>query len=229
MNFKKIGILVADEDEYINFEEKFKALGAVSKKGFFKKEQQLSTENTVIDAVCFGIGKVNAATAAMYLVQNGADILINYGYSGGISGVSRGDIMVCDSFLEHDFDLTAIGYKPCEKPGQDYIYSADSSVLELCKSLFGDIPFGRAVCGDSFISDDKKRDKMKNEFGAMSCDMETAAIASVCHQTDTAFLSIREISDDAGNDANSLYKDTLSSQKIGMIDMIFKVIDSLKF
>lgn len=227
MELLKIGVLVADEDEYVNFEKKFKELGATEIKGIFRKEHKLVLKNSVITAVCFGIGKVNAATAAAYLCFNGADILVNYGYSGGISGVSKGDVMVCDSFLEHDFDLTAIGYKPCQKPGQDYIYSADSRVLKLCKELFGNIPFGRAVCGDSFISSDIKRSEMKNNFGAMSCDMETAAIASVCHQTNVPFLSIREISDDASDDASSLYKETVQKQEMAMLDMVFAVTDYL--
>ena len=32
-------------------------------------------------------------------------------------------------FLEHDFDLTGIGYKPCEKPSQKYIYDAETGEL----------------------------------------------------------------------------------------------------
>ena len=227
MNKYKIGVLVADIDEYVNFEKKFVEMGAISKQGFFFKEHELETDNSIITAVCFGIGKVNAASAAMYLSLNGADILVNYGYSGGISGVSKGDVMLCDSFLEHDFDLTAIGYKPCQKPGQDYIYNADSKVISLCKELFGEISIGRAVCGDSFISSDIKRDEMKNAFSAMSCDMETAAIASVCHQTEKPLLALREISDDASDEASALYKETVKKQEMAMLDMVFAVLNAL--
>ena len=223
----KIGVLVADEDEYVNFEKKFLEMGAQEKKGFFRKEHVLTLSNSVVTAVCFGIGKVNAAAAAMYLAMNGNDILVNYGYSGGISGVGKGSIMLCDSFLEHDFDLTAIGYKPCEKPGQEYIYTAKITVIERVKELFADIPVGRAVCGDSFISSNVKRDEMKNNFGAMSCDMETAAIASVCHQTDIPFISLRQISDDASDDADVAYKDAVKKQEMPILDMVFAVINSL--
>ena len=52
----------------------------------------------------------------------------------------------------------------------------------------------------------------------MSCDMETAAIASVCDIADIPFASIRRISDDAGESALDSYRamnvsegDTLSS------------------
>ena len=225
MNKFKIGVLVADIDEYVNFEKKFIELGAVSKEGFFFKEHELETENCIITAVCFGIGKVNAAAAAMYLAMNKADILVNYGYSGGIYGISKGEVMLCDSFLEHDFDLTAIGYKPCQKPRQDYIYSADERVIALCKELFGNIPVGRAVCGDSFISSDTKRDEMKNVFSAMSCDMETAAIASVCHQTKLPLLALREVSDDASDNASESYKETVKKQEMAMLDMVFAVLD----
>lgn len=225
-NFK-LGILVADEDEYIKFEEKFKSIGAVFENSCFRRKQIFSSSGNEVVSVCFGIGKVNAATAATYLISNGCDMLLNYGYSGGISGVSRGDVMLCDSFLEHDFDLTPIGYKPCEKPRQEYIYTVKKPVLDLCRDIFGDIYCGRAATGDCFISDDTKRKYLKETFGASCCDMETAAIASVCYRFGVPFISFREISDDAGNDAKTSYRNAVKEQQLNVTDMVFEVIENI--
>ncbi len=224
MNKQKTVILVADIDEYINFQQRFLELGAKQINSVFKVSHQLETEKQIITSVCFGIGKVNAATAATYFAAQGYNYFLNYGYSGGVSNVQKGDIVVADSFLEHDFDLTAIGYSPCEKPGQEYIYNADQRVIEFCKNKFPNLKYGRAVCGDSFICDDNKRNYLAKEFSAVSCDMETAAIASVANLFGIPFLSIREISDDAGNSADNLYLNTLKNQKECMIDIVFKCI-----
>ena len=130
MDMLKIGIVVADSDEYkplLEYIEKgkyeeYSFLGRMAHKFNIGKVQ-------VVSILC-GIGKVNATAAAMHLVDIGCNIILNFGLSGGISGVFKGDVCLCDKFLEHDFDLTGIGYKPCEKPSQRYIYDADTSLIE---------------------------------------------------------------------------------------------------
>ena len=65
-----------------------------------------------------GIGKVNAAVAATALAEQGVHIILNCGLSGGISGIGKNEISIPNKFLEHDFDLSGLGYKLCQKPGQ---------------------------------------------------------------------------------------------------------------
>ena len=57
--------------------------------------------------------------------------------------------------------------------------------------------------------------------------METAAIASVCHQTGMRFASIRQISDDAGNDATQSYREEAYSGNIAPVDCIITLINKL--
>ena len=146
MDIKKIGIIVADTDEFRPLAEKIKK-GEYVKEAFLRREKlSFMTDGfTQIIAVHCGIGKVNAAAAAAHLVDIGCGAVFNYGLSGGISGVRRGDMFLGTEFLEHDFDLTMIGYRPCEKPGQTYTYKSDKRLNELVKSL---IPSrGQAVLG----------------------------------------------------------------------------------
>lgn len=225
MEKQKVVILVADIDEYVNFQKRFLELGAKEIESAFKRSHMLETEDKIITSVCFGIGKVNAATAATYYAANGYNFFLNYGYSGGVSGVKKGDIVIADSFLEHDFDLTVLGYAPCEKPGEQYIYSANQKIIKFCKNKFPFAVFGRAVCGDSFICDNEKRNFLSKEFSAISCDMETAAIASVANRFSIPFLAVREISDDAGDNAGDLYLNTLKNQKESMLDVVFEYIN----
>ena len=67
-------------------------------------------------------------------------------------------------FLEHDFDLSPLGYAPCEKPGQAYIYSANEQILDkICAQGIAKRG-GIAVCGDRFISDGKTRQFLIETF-----------------------------------------------------------------
>ena len=145
----KIGIVVADIDEYLPFAktiekgefEEYSFLGRNGHKFTVKTDN--GTAN-VISILC-GIGKVNATAAATHLVDIGCDIILNYGLSGGISGICKGEICVPDKFLEHDFDLSGIGYKLCEKPLQKYIYDADKSLINLAYKIIPNLKQGTAV------------------------------------------------------------------------------------
>ncbi len=223
--FKKIGIIVADDGEYNPLIEKIVDSENV---GFFGRDcHKFFVGNVCVYAVHCGIGKVNAAAAAMYMYTLGCDALLSYGYSGGISGVKKGDVVICNSFLEHDFDLTCLGYKACEKPGQQYIYNADSVLVDTLAEIYPDAKVGLAVSGDCFVSSDLLREKLKTEFGAMSCDMETAAIASVSYQTGIPFAAIRQISDDAGDDADSSYSSVAYSGNIAPADGVLALISKI--
>lgn len=206
MNFKKIGIVIADNDEYYPFEKLVSSFNAEKYDGFGREGVTFFSGGVRIVALFSYVGKVNAAAAAMHLADIGCDLILNFGLSGGISGVRRGDYTLPDKFLEHDFDLSGIGYKYCEKPLQEYVYKADASVSEIFASVLGDVPRGTAVSGDRFICEADTRARLYSEFGAASCDMETAAIASVCHFEKIPFVSLRRISDDAGDDALAVYR-----------------------
>ena len=108
MDCLKIGIVVADNDEYkplAEFVEKgehssYSFLGRNGHKFNIKTEKGTAE---VISILC-GIGKVNAAAVTAHLVDIGCDYILNYGLSGGVSGISRNELSLCDRFLEHDFD-----------------------------------------------------------------------------------------------------------------------------
>ncbi len=227
----KIGIIVADVDEYKPFEEtiksgKFEKIEILKRKGhkFFVKNGDKKAE--IISVLC-GIGKVNAAAATTKLIDMGCNIILNYGLSGGVSNIRRGDISAPDKFLEHDFDLTGIGYKLCEKPLQEYIYFADRELLKIAQKVINKLTFGTAVSGDHFICDSVEREKLKNNFNAMSCDMETAAMAYVCSRSDVPFLALRRISDDAGDNALDLYREMNSQDDTLLSDYLIQIIKEL--
>lgn len=229
-NELKIGLVVADDMEYAAYEE-LVASSAIENNFFKRKghryEITVCNKKIVIDSVLCGIGMVNAATAAMHLINSGADIILNYGLSGGISSVSRGEDIVGKSFLEYDFDLTCCGYKNCEKPAQEYIYFANELLSDIISNQGGGLKKVNLASGDKFVSDPVLRDQLKNEFGINACDMETAAIAYVAHLTDTPFASLRRVSDDAGEDATEDYHDMNNKPMSDLPELLLKAINCI--
>ena len=221
----KIGVIVADSDEYLPL-----ASSIADKKEykyFNRNAIAFDLNNYTVICINCGIGKVNAATAATHLADIGCTYVLNYGLSGGISGVKRGEIVLPDKFLEHDFDLTGIGYKPCEKPSQKYIYDADAMLLVKAQMAVGECKHGTAVCGDRFICNAEDRDFLREMFSATTCDMETAAIASVCDMAGIPYLSLRRVSDDAGEDAYANYSDMNTMEGLTLSQVFFNVLTAI--
>lgn len=226
----KIGIVIADECEYAPLRSM--DLTAFKRADFYKREGhtfefQKGKRKILVHTVLCGIGMTNAAAAATFLCLEGCDIIFNTGLSGGISGICRNELTVGSKYIEHDFDLTPLGYEPCQKPLQNYIYNADSELLKLFLEIYPKIKVGVAVSGDSFVSDNAKRDFLKNTFDAMSCDMESAAVAYVCENAGVKYLALRRISDDAGDDATTSYTDMNELKEAVLFDILFDAIKEI--
>lgn len=224
----KIGIIIADDMEYAPISQ----MGGEYEEFFGREGHNFSLgtgdDAVTIRTVCCGIGKVNAATAAMHLIDSGCNILLNTGLSGGISGVARGSLAIGTAFSEHDFDLTPLGYKKGVKPSQENTYKADSALVKHFSNIYPSAVCGPMVTGDCFVCDSALRDTLKETYGAISCDMETAAIASVCHITNTPFFSLRRISDDAGEDASTCYRDMNDNEKFDLAVLLLEGAKKLK-
>lgn len=225
----KIGVVVADNDEYAPIVEYARENGGKEKLLKFFLGHEIPFGKAIIRSVLCGIGKVNAAVATTLLIEEGVDILVNFGLSGGINGVSRGETIVATKFLEHDFDLTPLGYKIAEKPNQNYIYDADARLVALFTNAYKDIKTGAVVTGDSFICDPKIRDMLRDNFGAIACDMETAAIAYPATSFGVPFVSVRRVSDDAGESATSDYREMNSLADSSLMKIVFDALKPLNY
>ncbi len=211
----KIGLIIADIDEYKPLVDSISRYGANKTVIAGRPAHSFNVDGQEVIAIHCGLGKVNAAVAAAALAEQGVDAILNFGLSGGISGVSLGEISIPDKFLEHDFDMSGLGYKPYEKPQQtSYIYSADAALIKVLLKIFKGAKQGTAVTGDCFVQNNSLRDKLKTEFSAMTCDMETAAIAYTCNAYNIPFAAVRKVSDNAGNDAKESYRELNGRQEV---------------
>ena len=156
--------------------------------------------------VC-GEGKVNAAmcTAVMIRAYH-PSLIINSGVGGALSPVvSIGDLVVGSKAVEHDMNITELGYRQGEVnlPGHGRcVYfecdkAAATKLTAVCKTLPDTrVAQGVIASGDVFISDRTKRLRLNDRFGAVACEMEGAAIGHVCRCFNVPFVILRAISDD---------------------------------
>ena len=224
-----IGVIVADKDEFNPFVKAAEKYNIQEYTLLGKKGITFEINGATVICINCGIGKVNASAVASALASLNSNAILNFGLSGGISGASRGGLCVPDKFLEHDFDLTVLGYNPCEKPNQKYVYEVNSELKEIFKTVANTEFSGTAVCGDRFICSKEDSDFFRDTFSATTCDMETAAIASVCDMADIPFAALRRISDDAGDTATESYTEMNTSGELYLpnifLNILLKVAD----
>lgn len=208
---KRIGVAFADEMEYAPFLAYAQQQNCrlTQKRGNAGLVMTLTQNDRQLEihAVQCGIGKVNAASAVSFLIaDDGAQMICNAGLSGAVSGFRRGDLVAGATYVECDFDLSAIGVPAGQKPGQDWVYQADEVLLRLALAHNG-VRAGNLGTGDFFLTNAEIKKQYIERFGITAFDMETAAIASVCHKSNIPFLCLRKISDDADDAATEQYRE----------------------
>lgn len=229
---KTVGIVFADTMEYGPFLEKARKEGCEEYRlrgndacAFTLRNEK--GELRVVAVKC-GIGKVNAASATAFLIADeGAEMILNAGLSGAVHRLRREDMIAAESHVECDYDLTAIGYGPGEKPdGQRYVYRADEKLLSYALQSPG-ILKAKTGTGDIFLTDPVKKAYYRDTFGVEAFDMETAAIASVCDKCAVPMLSLRKISDDADDSSVEDYREMNVRQETCLTELLFNVMTRL--
>lgn len=232
--YKKIGVILADTMEYAPFVNHFSDYS--TKKVNFGGDEavqfEINNEDRKIEitAIHCGIGKVNAANAAAALIYLcGVDAIINAGLSGAVSGVKRCDIVAGKEYVECDFDMRAIGYELGRKPDEDeFVRKADDELLKIALELNDyNIKPATLGTGDIFLTDSARKKEFNEKFGVTAFDMETAAIATVCSKNDTAFLSIRKISDDADDASVDDYREMNNKQEAVLSEIVYAIVRNI--
>lgn len=208
----KTGIIGAMEIEVATLKSLMKIEKTVQKADMTFCEGTLEGKPVVI--VQCGIGKVNAGICVQIL----ADLfdvteVINTGVAGSLNDkLDIGDILVSTDAVQHDFDVTPLGYKPGQIPGMNtWSFQADAQMADLavksCQKVNPDIHVirGRVASGDQFISRSEVKDKLIHEFQGDCAEMEGASIAQACYLNHLPFLVVRAISDKADNSAHMDY------------------------
>lgn len=181
-----------------------------------------------------GIGKVNAALCVQVLTDLFAvDKIINTGVAGGMAdGMKVGDIVISKEAMYHDFDTSPLGDEPGYISGIDKSeFSADESLIIAAENAVKEIGcnyyIGKVVSGDQFVADSSLKNRIKELFNPMCCEMEGAAIAHACYLNKIPFVVIRAISDNADDDGDVNYEEFSTKSAIIAAEIIKNMVSNI--
>lgn len=180
-------------------------------------------ENKVVLIQC-GIGKVNAAMCSTLLIRRfKPDYVISTGVAGGVDvSIRVMDVVVSTQQVYHDM-WCGPGNAWGQVQGLPERLESSQELLKVATTLNTQtrIVPGLICTGDLFVSKPEEQQLIKKNFPeAMAVDMESCAIAQVCHLNGIPFISFRIISDTPGEKDNiSQYVDFWKS----MADTSFAV------
>lgn len=178
-----------------------------SQEGAFTLTRGRLDSHPVLVAQC-GIGKVNAAALTAVLILKGAKRLIFTGVAGAVDpDLAVGDLVISRDAVQHDLDVTALGYARGQVPGEALYWPADSYLQTIALEAAQSIPgvkavLGRIASGDQFVASAERVRWLRESLQATCVEMEGAAMAQVCAKWGVPFVIIRSISDTADHSAS---------------------------
>lgn len=208
MAYARIGLIGAMAEEIALIEKHMAQARTIRKAGIPFIEGEFFGKPVV---VCrSGVGKVNAAVTTQILIDAfGAEAVIFTGVAGAVDPkLDVGDIVVSVDCVQHDMDVTALGFPRGTIPFQETsVFAADKELTRLAseagKRLFhGRTKLGRVLSGDQFIADRSTVVRLREELQGACTEMEGAAVAQVCVMNDVPFVVIRSMSDKADGSAH---------------------------
>ena len=152
-----------------------------------------------IIACAGGVSKVNAAMAAQILCLHfGVDLILNAGVAGCFDHAEIGDLVLAESFMQHDFDTSNIGDPEgfVSTVNCTYFPTSDFEKAKAAMDKVG-MPYrtGLVATGDWFGVDCDRARHIADTFHPLLCEMEGCAIAQVCMRNEVPFMSLKSVSD----------------------------------
>ena len=159
------------------------------------------TGKTIVLLQC-GIGKVNAATGITNLIIHfKPDCVVSTGVAGGIDTCLKiMDVVVSTATCYHDVSC-GDDVDPGQIQGLPRFFESDKAMAKTAEALSSDVRIvpGLICTGDQFITNREQLNVIKAAYPeGLAVDMESAAIAQVCHLYGVPFVSFRIISDTPG-------------------------------
>lgn len=221
---KVIGIVIAMESELRPYLTDKTTEVVIGGKTFYKTV--IGNKEAVI--VFSGIGKVNAAYACTLLCREfSPEFIVSTGLSGGLGRSNVLDTVVATSTCQHDSDTTALGDPIGLVSTVNKIYfPADENLTDLFCRLTG-AKKGVFACGDQFVADKEKAEKIIENFDAVACDMESGAIGQVAYLAGVPYVAVRIISDGANEGAPMSFSELTEKASVLLHDAVEKAIEAL--
>lgn len=229
--YQKIGVLCAGDREAAPFLPHLQN-ARTSEKALLKIHEGML--NGVPAAVLFsGACKVNAAIAAQILIDTyRVDAVINAGTAGGMDpSLKIFDTVVSAESAYHDVAGKILTEFHPWMPS--VWFQADPALLALAEAAAAKQPagravrFGRTVTGEAFIADEG-RQAINARFAPLTVDMETAAVAHVCHVNGVPFLAVRTVTDTADHSGSGHFEHNCAAASAIAKDFTLALLEEMK-
>lgn len=233
MSFQRIGIIGAMLEEVELLQEKMTVKQTVRHAGI-QFIEGIFCEKSIV--VCkSGVGKVNAAMCTQALIDVfKVDAVVFTGVAGALDpGLNIGDIVISSDCMQHDMDVTALGFPRGIIPYQETsIFLADAilsnAAYEASVRLFPEqVKLGRVLSGDQFIADRDKVQTLFSELEGVCTEMEGAATAQVCVTNEIAFVIIRSMSDKANGAAPDNFMEFMKQAALHSYQIVEEMLTQL--
>ncbi|MFP4112427.1 MAG: 5'-methylthioadenosine/adenosylhomocysteine nucleosidase [Candidatus Woesearchaeota archaeon] len=202
-----IGIIGAMDEEINKFIEHSEKIKDIEWNKFVFYHAKLFGKEVVM--VKSGVGKVMAAMVTQKLITEfKPKEIIFTGVAGALNKeLDLGDVVVSRDCIQHDFDVTALGYPRGAILYTDYKeFPADFDLIKKglsCKLEKHKIVLGRILTGDQFMTrkDINSHSYLTDELKGDAVEMEGASVAMVCTINKIPYVVVRTISDKADGSA----------------------------
>lgn len=228
---KKIGIIAAMQEEMNAIKE---IMENISEKQIYELifvEGKINEKECVL--VKCGVGKVNSSRVTQILIDKfDIEYIINVGSAGTANNeLNIGDIVIGESLVQHDFDITAFGHKKGFISNVGESIKSEKGLIEKFKKVINEvenrdykIKIGTIASGDIFCTENIMKEKINRKFNADAIEMEGAAIAQVCYLDRIPFIVVRSISDTPNGSNNLTFEKYLEMASKRCSDIIKKFI-----
>lgn len=228
MKAKKIGLVVAVE------------LDAVTRKYGKPLRQEKIDAFTVLTyrinnkkmfVVRSGAGQIGASATTQFCISRlKCDVILNFGIVGGLTEEFN-NISTCvvEKIIHYDFDTSAVdeGFRVgrYSENEDEYIYPT-ASLVDKAVGVYPDLKRVTVASGDKFVGDKEQKSRLREDYGADICEMESAGIVLTCNRNRIPVLSVKCVSDGLGSNPSDYYKNFVEASD-KCIDILDKVIKTL--
>lgn len=233
MKIKKLGLVVAMSDEQ---KEIYSTLGVKLKEELYGyiRVTTFKYKDIEIFMADSGIGEISAALATQLLiVKYGAELILNFGVVGSLKPqYKRKQVLLVKEVVHYDFSLllsddTMSGVYPFHEKDKNFVFKSDTDILNLVKSIIGDLQEVRIASGDKFINVTDKKNWLVSHFDCDICDMESAGIHLACLNNNVPYIMIKVVSDNADENALESLDEILENGVTFYVDAVKKIIDEI--
>lgn len=195
----------------------------------------LCGKNVVI--VKAGVGKVRAAAGTATLLDTYKLSKVFFtGIAGGVGDDTDVlDVVVATDLVQHDYgEMTNDGFEWAKGyGGRDGYYSCDPDLVSLAYDSAVDVAGsenvfkGTIATGDQFIASENYVNILQDNFHAIACEMEGAAIAVVCSDYEMPFVVLRVMSDKADGLAHDTFENMADLAADRSSSIIMRMLENM--